>query len=31
MRFEQITADLAYFGFPPATAEVLRTVARLSY
>ncbi|MDO9201513.1 MAG: ThiF family adenylyltransferase [Hydrogenophaga sp.] len=31
MLFEQIPAYLEYFGFPTTTAEVLRSVARLSY
>lgn len=31
MLFEQIPAYLEYFGFPTTTADVLRSVARLSY
>jgi shikimate dehydrogenase len=31
MLFEQIPAYLEYFGFPTTTAEVLRSVAKLSY
>ena len=31
MLFEQIPAYLEFFGFPTATPEVLRSVARLSY
>ncbi|MDO9146799.1 MAG: shikimate dehydrogenase [Hydrogenophaga sp.] len=31
MLFEQIPAYLEYFGFPSTTADVLRSVARLSY
>ena len=31
MLFEMIPAYLEYFGFPTTTAEVLRSVARLSY
>jgi shikimate dehydrogenase len=31
MLFEQIPAYLEYFGLPTTTAEVLRSVARLSY
>jgi len=31
MLFEQIPAYLEFFGFPSTTAEVLRSVARLSY
>jgi shikimate dehydrogenase len=31
MLFEQIPAYLEFFGFPTTTAEVLRSVARLSY
>ena len=31
MLFEMIPAYLEYFGFPTTTADVLRSVARLSY
>ena len=31
MLFEQIPAYLEFFGFPTATPEVLRSVAKLSY
>ncbi|MEO7161088.1 MAG: shikimate dehydrogenase, partial [Polaromonas sp.] len=31
MLFEQIPAYLEYFGYPTTTAEVLRSVAQLSY
>ena len=31
MLFEQIPAYLEFFGLPTTTAEVLRSVARLSY
>lgn len=31
MLFEQIPAYLAFFGFPPATADELRRVARIAY
>jgi shikimate dehydrogenase len=31
MLFEQIPAYLEYFGFPTTSADVLRSVARLSY
>jgi shikimate dehydrogenase len=31
MLFEQIPAYLEFFGFPAATAEELRDVARISY
>jgi len=31
MLFEQIPAYLEFFGYPTTTAEVLRSVAKLSY
>jgi shikimate dehydrogenase len=31
MLFEQIPAYLEFFGFPPATAQALRAVARIAY
>jgi len=31
MLFEQIPAYLEFFGFPTATADTLRSVARLQY
>jgi len=31
MLFEQIPAYLEFFGFPAATAEALRSVARIAY
>jgi shikimate dehydrogenase len=31
MLFEQIPAYLEFFGFPPATPDQLRAVARIRY
>jgi len=31
MLFEQIPAYLQFFGFPVASAELLRSVARIAY